>query len=112
MDRRMRASLSTDQTVPGSTSPLKLIKEGIILSLYLAVSRTTVSFALMRAEGGAQLPIYYTSKALHCVEINYPRLKKLAYALLITSKKFRPYFQAHTIDVLTNKPLRRVLDKP
>ena len=36
----------------------------------------------------------------------------MAYALLITSRKLRPYFQAHAVEVLTDQPLRRVLDKP
>lgn len=36
----------------------------------------------------------------------------MTYALLVTSKKLRPYFQAHDTDVLTDQPLRRVLEKP
>ena len=37
---------------------------------------------------------------------------KLAYTLVIASQKLRPYFQAYTIEVLTNFPLRQVLQKP
>src|ERR1700733_3701420 len=96
----------------GSPPLLSSPKKGEVLCLYLAVSRTAVSSALMRNEEGAQLPIYYTSRALHAAELKYPRLEKLAYALLITSRKLRPYFQAHAIDVLTDQPLRRILDKP
>lgn len=46
-----------------STSPL-LSKPicGETLLLYLAVSETTVSVALIREEGTAQLPVYYVSK--------------------------------------------------
>ena len=33
-------------------------------------------------------------------------------ALVITSKKLRPYFHSHTIHVLSNYPLRQVLQKP
>ena len=82
------------------------------LSLYLVVSWTAVSSALVRTVNGAQLPVHYTSKSLHCAELNYPKLEKLAYALLIISRKLWPYFQAHAIEVLTNQPLRRKLDKP
>lgn len=78
----------------------------------LVISQTAVSFALMRTEGGAQVLVYYTSKALHCIELEHPILEKLAYALLATSRKLRPYFQAHTIDILIDKPKRKVLDKP
>ncbi|GAV80624.1 hypothetical protein CFOL_v3_24084 [Cephalotus follicularis] len=31
---------------------------------------------------------------------------------MIAARKLRPYFQAHTIKVLTDKPLRQVLAKP
>ena len=96
----------------GAHPLLSLPKKREVLSLYLVVSRTAVSSALMRTGDGAQLPVYYTSKALHCAELNYPKLEKLAYALLITSRKLRPYFQAHAIEVLTDQPLRRILDNP
>ncbi|KAK9175127.1 hypothetical protein WN944_027133 [Citrus x changshan-huyou] len=36
----------------------------------------------------------------------------MALALVISAKKLRPYFQAHTIVVLTNQPLRQVMQKP
>ncbi|XP_022842145.1 uncharacterized protein LOC111365871 [Olea europaea var. sylvestris] len=39
-------------------------------------------------------------------------MEKLALALITASRKLRPYFQAHTIHVLTNFPLRQVLQKP
>ena len=39
-------------------------------------------------------------------------MEKLAFALLIAARKLKPYFQAHTIVVLTNKPLRKVMSSP
>ena len=36
-------------------------------------------------------------------------MEKLAFALVIESRKLRPYFHSHTIRVLTNYPLRQVL---
>ncbi|XP_059461857.1 uncharacterized protein LOC132190840 [Corylus avellana] len=38
-------------------------------------------------------------------------MEKLAFALTIASRKLRPYFQAHTIRVLIEYPLRKVLRK-
>ena len=38
-------------------------------------------------------------------------MEKLALALVITSRKLRLYFHSHTIRVLTNYPLRQVLQK-
>jgi len=37
-------------------------------------------------------------------------MEKLAFALITVARKFRPYFQAHTIVVQTNKPLRKTMD--
>ena len=39
-------------------------------------------------------------------------MEKLAFALVTTAQKLKPYFQAHTIIVLTDKPLKRVMNGP
>ena len=39
-------------------------------------------------------------------------MEKLAFALVTTARKLRPYFQAHTIVLLTNHPLRKMMNKP
>ncbi|XP_059654497.1 uncharacterized protein LOC132301242 [Cornus florida] len=82
------------------------------LYLYLAVSPSAVSSALVREEDGIQKPVYYTSRAFRGAEERYPRIEKLALALVISARKLGPYFQAHTIIVLTDQPLRQVLRKP
>ena len=45
------------------------------------------------------------------VETKYPKLEKLALALMVASRKLRPYFHTHPIEVLTNYPLCQVLQK-
>ncbi|XP_022888168.1 uncharacterized protein LOC111403774 [Olea europaea var. sylvestris] len=81
------------------------------LLLYLAVSDVAVSAVLTREENERQLPVYYISKALLPAETRYSDMEKLALALIIVSRKLRPYFQAHSIQVLTNFPLRQVMQK-
>ena len=39
-------------------------------------------------------------------------MEKLALALVIAARKLRPYFQSHNIIILTNHPLRKVMNKP
>ncbi|XP_074326867.1 uncharacterized protein LOC141664812 [Apium graveolens] len=39
-------------------------------------------------------------------------MEKLIYALILVSRKLRPYFQAYRVEVLTAYPLRQVLHKP
>uniref|UniRef100_A0A2N9FU44 Uncharacterized protein n=1 Tax=Fagus sylvatica TaxID=28930 RepID=A0A2N9FU44_FAGSY len=70
------------------------------------------SSALIREDGGTQLPVYYTSKAFQGAEERYPAMEKLTLALVIAARKLRPYFQSHKIIVLTNHPLRKAMNKP
>ena len=67
-------------------------KEGENLYLYLAVSVTVVSATLIREEDKTQLPVYYVSQAFQGVEAKYPRIEKIAFALIVASRKLRPYF--------------------
>ena len=39
-------------------------------------------------------------------------MEKLAFALVTAARKLKPYFQAHTIIVLTNQPLKRAMNSP
>ena len=75
------------------------------LFLYLAISPAVVSAALIREEDRVQKPVYYTSRALRGAEERYPLMEKLVFALVTTIHKLKSYFQAHTMVVLTNKPL-------
>ena len=50
-------------------------------------------------------------KRLLDAETRYLELEKLDLALIVASRKLRPYFHVHMIEVLTNYPLRQVLQK-
>ena len=39
-------------------------------------------------------------------------MEKLAFALVTAARKLKPYFQAHTVNILTDKPLRRAMSNP
>ena len=81
------------------------------LFLYLAVTPHAVSLALIREEQKIQKPVYYTSKALRGAEERYPPIEKLVFALITTSRKLRHYFQAHVINVMTDHPLKKAINK-
>jgi hypothetical protein len=82
-----------------------------VLYLYLAVSPTVISAALIRKDEGIQKPVYFVSKALHRADERYAQIEKLAFALVMASRKLQPYFQAHTIRVFTEYTLRKVMQK-
>ncbi|XP_048613381.1 uncharacterized protein LOC125587219 [Brassica napus] len=76
------------------------------LSLYITASSTAVSSALIREYRGEQKPIVCTSKRMTDQETRYPTLEKMALVVITSARKLRPYFQSHTIEVLTIQPLR------
>nr|XP_027122134.1 uncharacterized protein LOC113739086 [Coffea arabica] len=85
---------------------------GETLFLYLSACNEAVSAVLVREDGGAQRPVYYVSRALQGPETRYTPAEKLVPALVHAARKLRPYFQAHSIAVLTDQPLRQILTKP
>ena len=83
--------------------------------LYIAATTVVVSTAIVveREEEGrvykVQRPVYYISEVLSESKIWYPHVQKLLYALLITSRKLRHYFESHKITVVTDFPLEDIL---
>nr|XP_023871516.1 uncharacterized protein LOC111984127 [Quercus suber] len=91
---------------------LNLSKPGEVLYLYLAISQATVSTALFRKEKGSQRLVYFVSRAFRGAEERYPQMEKLDFTLVTAARKLKPYFQAHTIIVLTDQPLKRAMSCP
>ena len=82
------------------------------LYLYLVISQVAISAALVREEDGCQRPVYFISRAFQGAKERYPQMEKLAFALVTAAPKFKAYFQAHIIIVLTDRPLRRAMSSP
>src|SRR6266704_2633836 len=80
-----------------------------VLFAYLAVASHAVSFVLIRVDGGIQRPDYYVSKSLHETEVRYLSLEKAILAVVHATRKLPHYFQAHTVVVLTQLPLKSIL---
>ena len=85
--------------------------EGELLTLYLAVSDFATSAALVRERDRVQQPVYYCSRALRGVEERYPNMEKMILLLVTTSRKLRPYFQAHTVEVPIEYPMKQIVHK-
>ena len=56
--------------------------------------------------------VFFISKSLTDAETRYTHLEKAALALRTAARKLRPYFQAHSIVVLTDLPLQGTIHKP
>ena len=80
-----------------------------VLFAYLAVASHAVSFVLIREDSGVQRLVYYVIKSLHEAEVRYLSLENAILAVVHVTRKLPHYFQAHTVVVLTQLPLKSIL---
>ena len=75
------------------------------------MSATAVSAALVQEKDKTQLLVYYVSQAFQRAEAKYPQIEKIAFALIVASRKLRPYFQVNPILVMTDQPIKKSKNK-
>ena len=80
-----------------------------VLFTYIAMTLYAISFVMIRVDSGIQRPVYYVSKSLNEVEVRYLPLEKAILAVVHATRKLPYYFQAHTVVVLTQLPLKSIL---
>jgi ribonuclease HI len=85
------------------------------LLLYISCMTHMVSTALVveRAEEGHTYPVhhlvYFISEVLGPSKKKYPQVQKLLYAVLLTARKLRHYFDDHKVIVVTGFPIGDIL---
>jgi ribonuclease HI len=86
------------------------------LLLYVAASPHAVSAALVQEqvrEGTTrQCPVYYVSEVLTTSKFNMTELEKIAYAVVMASRKLRHYFEAFKVRVTTDRGLGELFRNP
>ena len=90
---------------PIMSSPV--VDEGLFA--YIAVAFYAISFVLIQVDSGMQWLVYYVSKSLNEAEVHYLPLEKAILAVVHATRKLPHYFQAHTVVVLTQLPLKSIL---
>jgi hypothetical protein len=99
------------QSPPVLTAPLP----GENLLLYIAATTHVISSAIVveRSEEGhafgVQRPAYFVGEVLSKSKVRYPVVQKFLYAILITLRKLRHYFDEYKITVITDFPLADIL---
>jgi hypothetical protein len=85
------------------------------LLLYVAATTQVVSAAVVveRTEEGhalpVQRPVYFISEVLSETMVRYPQIQKLLYAIVLTRRKLRHYFEGHPVTVVSSFPLEEIV---
>jgi len=82
------------------------------LHLYFVVTERTISSILVQEQDQVQKPIYFMSKVLQGPKVRYRALEKVALAVVFSARRLRHYFHSFTVVVMTDLPIRKVLQKP
>jgi hypothetical protein len=88
---------------------------GEALLIYVAATTQVVSAVIVverREEGHAlliQRPVYFISEVLSETKICYPQIQKLLYAVILTRRKLRHYFESHRVTVVSSFPLGEII---
>ncbi|GJY90864.1 reverse transcriptase domain-containing protein [Tanacetum coccineum] len=81
------------------------------LIMYLCVAREAISAVLLSKRDSRQMPIYFVSRVLQALEINYSPMEKVVLALVHATKRLRRYYQAHPTAVVTDQPIKQILPR-
>jgi ribonuclease HI len=82
---------------------------------YVAATTQVVSAAVVverREEGHAllvQRPVYFIDEVLSETKVRYPQIQKLLYAVILTRRKLRHYFESHPVTVVSSFPLGEIV---
>jgi hypothetical protein len=75
-----------------------------VVSATIVVERREEGHALL-----VQRPVYFISEVLSETKARYPQIQKLLYAVILTPRKLRHYFESHPVTVVSSFPLGEII---
>ena len=87
--------------------------EDLLLYIFCTTHVVSTTLVVERAKEvhayPVQHPVYFISEVLGPSKIRYPQVQKLLYAVLLTARKLRHYFDDHKVIVVTGFPIGDIL---
>jgi hypothetical protein len=110
---QLRDFLSEPPILTSMKAPTCIKGEQLLLCLAATTHVVSTAIVVERQEDShtylVQLPVYFVSEVLSESKAHYQPVQKLLYAVLITSRKLRHYFQKYSISDVTDYPLGDIL---
>jgi hypothetical protein len=104
---KLKATLSNSPILvpPTTGEPLLLYVTATtqVVSAVLVVERTEEGHALL-----VQRPVYFINEVLSETKVRYPLIQKLLYAIVLTRRKLRHYFEGHPVTMVSSFPLGEI----
>jgi ribonuclease HI len=75
-----------------------------VVSAAIVVERREEGHALL-----VQRPVYFICEVLSETKVRYPQIQKRLYAVILTRRKLRHYFESHPVTVVSSFPLGEII---
>jgi hypothetical protein len=75
-----------------------------VVSAVVVIERVEEGHALP-----VQRPVYFISEVLSKTKVCYPQIQKLLYAIMLTGRKLRHYFEGHPVTVVSSFSLGEIV---